>query len=63
MVFYFHIFEKHYIRKILNKIKTYKENPKYYKNVKDNWNNNLEQINYQLKSELIIKSINQGLYF
>ena len=38
-------------------LKLYKNNPDYYNKVKDTWNEDLKNLNINIKSELIIKSI------
>ena len=36
--------------------KFYQEYPEYFKSVKDEWNNNLEEIEINVKSDLILKN-------
>lgn len=60
---------KKYIKKALNVaienetdifgfgLKLYKSNPKYFNKVKDNWNDDLKNLDFNIKSDLIIKSI------
>lgn len=38
-------------------LKLYKNNPDYFNKVKDNWNKNLKNLDINIKSDLIIKSI------
>ena len=38
-------------------LKLYKDNPKYFNKIKDTWNKDLKDLEVNIKSDLIIKSI------